>query len=103
MFGAFDFYSKVVLVPWTGAGIPFGEYFFSSSNKGILIKNSDAVARVITLSYYTQPFINEFDEEQITESSAITIAPMSNLVLPIKMYSLNRSGAPNGVQVYELY
>ncbi len=103
MFGAFDFYSKTVLVPWTGAGIPFGDYSFPSSNKGILIKNSDAVARVITLSYYTQPFINEFDEEQITESSAITIAPMSNLVLSIKMYSLNRSGAPNGVQVYELY
>jgi hypothetical protein len=103
MFGAFDFYSKAVLVPWTGAGIPFGDYSFPSSNKGILIKNSDAVARIVTLTYYTQPFIDEFDEIRNYETTSITVAPTSNLILPIRMYSLSRVVAPNGIQIYELY
>jgi len=103
MFGAFDFYSKVVLVPWTGAAFPGGAtHYFPSSIKGILIKNSDAVSRNILISYYTPPFIDEFGE-RTTETITITVAPTSNLVLPIKIYDLSKSSAPNGVQVYELY
>lgn len=92
MFGAFDFYSKIVPVDLF-ASLP---YVFPKNIKGIMISNNDTVVKTVLVTL-------RIPGGNPTLLVTITIPAGSTSVFPVRFYSISGPASSTTVNVYELY